>query len=53
VPISGSGRARITRNKVFRLAGTPSLVANRVPARPANASPIDSSMPRTNTVRRA
>jgi hypothetical protein len=53
VPISGSGNARITRNNVLRLTGTPSLVASRDPARPANASPIDSNMPRNNTVHRA
>jgi hypothetical protein len=52
VPITGSGRARINRNNVLRVAGNPSAVASRVPARPANASPIDSSMPRNNTVHR-
>jgi hypothetical protein len=53
VPITGSGRARIHRNNVLRVAGNPSAVANRAPARPANANPIDSSMPRNNTVHRA
>jgi hypothetical protein len=51
-PIGGSGSARIKRNRVLRLAGRPNTPASRDPARPANARPIASSMPRSNGVRR-
>jgi hypothetical protein len=53
VTTCGSGSAHISRNNVLRLAGNLSAVASRVPTQPANASPIDSSMPRINSVRRA
>jgi hypothetical protein len=49
----GSGSALTRRSSVDRPTATPSLPAMRAPARPANATPIASSTPRSNTVRRA